>query len=64
MSLFGVLPSVARKLRIPYAGAIYHVMNRGDRCEACHPGAASGEFQAHNHNLNLNPNLFLDKGLD
>jgi hypothetical protein len=24
----------ARKLRIEYAGAIYHVMNRGDRREA------------------------------
>jgi REP element-mobilizing transposase RayT len=30
-SLFGILPGVARKLRIQYAGAIYHVMNRGDR---------------------------------
>ena len=25
---------MARKLRIEYAGAIYHVMNRGDRREA------------------------------
>ena len=25
---------VARKLRVEYAGAIYHVMNRGDRREA------------------------------
>ena len=25
---------MARKLRIQYAGAIYHVMNRGDRREA------------------------------
>jgi len=24
---------VARKLRVEYAGAIYHVINRGDRCE-------------------------------
>jgi REP element-mobilizing transposase RayT len=24
---------MARKLRVEYAGAIYHVMNRGDRCE-------------------------------
>ncbi len=27
------MPNVARKLRIEYAGAIYHVMNRGDRRE-------------------------------
>ncbi len=27
------MPDVARKLRIEYAGAIYHVMNRGDRRE-------------------------------
>ncbi len=27
------MPDVARKLRIEYAGAIYHVMNRGDRQE-------------------------------
>ena len=25
---------MARKLRIEYAGAVYHVMNRGDRREA------------------------------
>jgi len=25
---------MARKLRVEYAGAIYHVMNRGDRREA------------------------------
>ena len=25
---------MARKLRIQYPGAIYRVMNRGDRCEA------------------------------
>ena len=25
---------LARKLRIQYAGAVYHVMNRGDRREA------------------------------
>jgi REP element-mobilizing transposase RayT len=25
---------MARKVRIQYAGAIYHVMNRGDRREA------------------------------
>ena len=25
---------MARKLRIQYAGAVYHVMNRGDRREA------------------------------
>ena len=30
---FGILRSVARKLRIQYAGAVYHVMNRGDRRE-------------------------------
>ena len=24
---------MARKLRVEYPGAIYHVMNRGDRCE-------------------------------
>ncbi len=27
------MPVVARKLRVEYAGAIYHVMNRGDRRE-------------------------------
>ena len=27
------LPLMARKLRVEYAGAIYHVMNRGDRRE-------------------------------
>jgi putative transposase len=26
-------PVIARKLRVEYAGAIYHVMNRGDRRE-------------------------------
>ena len=26
-------PVMARKLRVEYAGAIYHVMNRGDRRE-------------------------------
>ena len=29
----GNFPSMARKLRVEYAGAIYHVMNRGDRRE-------------------------------
>ena len=28
-----MLPPVARKLRLQYPGAIYHVMNRGDRRE-------------------------------
>ena len=28
-----ILPGMARKLRVEYAGAIYHVMNRGDRRE-------------------------------
>jgi len=28
-----MLPCMARKLRLQYAGAIYHVMNRGDRRE-------------------------------
>jgi hypothetical protein len=27
-------PSMARKLRVEYPGAIYHLMNRGDRREA------------------------------
>jgi putative transposase len=31
---FGILADVARKLRIQYPGALYHVMNRGDRREA------------------------------
>ena len=26
------LAGMARKLRIQYPGAVYHVMNRGDRC--------------------------------
>ena len=30
----GKLKCMARKIRIQYAGAIYHVMNRGDRREA------------------------------
>jgi REP element-mobilizing transposase RayT len=30
---FGGFPHVPRKLRIQYPGAIYHVMNRGDRRE-------------------------------
>jgi putative transposase len=29
----GILTSMARKLRVEYPGAIYHVMNRGDRRE-------------------------------
>jgi REP element-mobilizing transposase RayT len=29
----GIFPGMARKLRVEYAGAIYHVMNRGDRRE-------------------------------
>jgi len=29
----GRLPGVPRKLRVEYPGAIYHVMNRGDRRE-------------------------------
>jgi len=32
--LFDKMADMARKLRIQYAGAIYHVMNRGDRREA------------------------------
>jgi REP element-mobilizing transposase RayT len=27
------MPGMARKLRVEYSGAIYHVMNRGDRRE-------------------------------
>ena len=27
------LPGMARKLRVEYCGAIYHVLNRGDRRE-------------------------------
>jgi hypothetical protein len=30
----GIIPGTARKLRVEYPGAIYHVMNRGDRPEA------------------------------
>lgn len=33
-ALPGILARVARKLRIEYPGALYHVMNRGDRREA------------------------------
>jgi len=29
-----ILVGLARKLRVEYPGAIYHVMNRGDRREA------------------------------
>jgi putative transposase len=32
-ALLAILPGMARKLRVEYAGAIYHVMNRGDRRE-------------------------------
>jgi REP element-mobilizing transposase RayT len=35
---FGILPSVARKIRLQYPGAVYHVMNRGDRREAVFHG--------------------------
>src|ERR1017187_504598 len=31
MSRFGILSVVARKLRIQYPGAVYHVMSRGAR---------------------------------
>jgi putative transposase len=31
---WGTLAAMARKLRVEYPGAIYHVMNRGDRREA------------------------------
>ncbi len=34
---------MARKLRVQYAGAIYHVMNRGDRREAIFDGDADRE---------------------
>ena len=34
------LPAMARKLRVEYPGAIYHVMNRGDRREAIVKDAA------------------------
>ena len=34
MELSAGLGGMARKLRIQYPGAIYHVMNRGDRREA------------------------------
>jgi hypothetical protein len=30
---FGILPGMARKIRIQYPGAVYHVMNRWDRRE-------------------------------
>src|SRR5882762_5747063 len=30
---FGKLPTMPRKLRVQYPGAIYHLMNRGDRRE-------------------------------
>ena len=33
----------ARKLRLEYAGAIYHVMNRGDRREAVFKDDKNGE---------------------
>jgi hypothetical protein len=33
VSLVGIFRRMARKLRIEYPGAIYHVMNRGDRRE-------------------------------
>ena len=31
MGVTGTLPGMARKLRVDYPGAIYRVMNRGDR---------------------------------
>jgi len=30
----GILAGMARKVRVEFAGAIYHVINRGDRQEA------------------------------
>jgi putative transposase len=33
LALLAMLPFMARKLRVEYAGAIYHIMNRGDRRE-------------------------------
>ena len=35
-----MLPAMARKLRLQFEGAIYHVMNRGDHQEAVFRGAA------------------------
>ena len=35
---------MARKLRVEYEGAIYHVMNRGDRREAVFRDAADREL--------------------
>jgi REP element-mobilizing transposase RayT len=40
----GILRRVARKLRIEYPGAIYHVMNRGDRREAIFDDDADREL--------------------
>jgi hypothetical protein len=34
MTLLGIVPGMARKLRLEFPGAIYHVTNRGDRPEA------------------------------
>jgi hypothetical protein len=36
---------MTRKLRIEYAGAFYHVMNRGDRQEPTFDPIANGSFK-------------------
>src|SRR5437773_12293034 len=40
----GSFVHMARKLRVEYEGAIYHVMNRGDRREAVFRDAADREL--------------------
>jgi REP element-mobilizing transposase RayT len=44
VALFGHCPAMARKLRLEYPGAIYHVMNRGDRREAIFHDDADREW--------------------
>jgi len=44
MSCLGILSVVARKLRIEYPGAVYHVMSRGDRREPVFNGEQDYEL--------------------
>ena len=39
-----MLSTMARKLRLQFEGAIYHIMNRGDHQEAVFRGAADREL--------------------
>jgi len=44
MRRFGILTHVARQIRIQYPGAVYHLMNRGDRRDPIFDGELDGEL--------------------